>query len=495
MSKSTEKIGVKCSGQDNTEPLMQFLGATSSDYAGSSLQKSSFLQTHYRIYNINLARKLENCAWSFHPTIEKAYKDLSCCSNLALIEYYHRDNSFYSPEASILKTSPKCRHKLCPRCNSIKSAKYKRRFIAAMNDKEAAPLFQSDISTIDHEGKESKLPKYFYFITLTMKHDLKGNRSVVFLDELKGYMTEFRRSKVWKKYFPYKKDDPITKQSGYAQNYELTLTENGFNIHSHILMCCPRIKTKAMKVKEELKAQWNHYTKDDSDVRFDLVKMDADTLSQIKEGTLPTKFSKYVSECFKYTVKGGSIKTLDNEYTITNNSGFTRTIAHIDLMAQWLIETKRKRMLTSNGFFKGLGLFSTNKNKWDKIEDGFEPVTGLMKSARYLFGRTANIKYNFSPAYSYGKLKRRVILERVRITEIPPSFHDITPLADEFEVISEHKFGESWEKMGQYIKTRKEELAKLPITQDWVNRITPVALNEDAIKEHKFIQKSLFDDW
>ena len=472
---------------DNTVPLVDFWKGTDKEYKGSILQKSSFLTTHYKLYNINLSKALESGMYHFNPIIQQAAKSLTCCSHLSKIENYTRKDNFHKPSASIVQTSPKCRHKLCSKCNSIKSGKYKRRFLAAYNSPQNKHLFLT-------KNKEGKLiPKYFYFLTVGLKHNLQGTRSEVFLDELKANMRKLRASKLWKNLFPYHgTTDPEnpkfihdSQKSGYAQSYELTITENGFNIHSHILMCAPRVRKRADTIQKLLREKWLKITGDSDGFRFDLVGIDETAMQDIKEGKLPKKFSKYISECFKYTVKTGSVKELNQTIDIINKKGKKETISKIDLLSEWLIITRGKKMLTSNGFFKGMELFKTNKSKWDLEDEEREGNLTNDPEARYFVGRTADIVYNYSAKHSYKKDTRRWILDNILLTKIPNTFRDITECGEEFDYFFQMSINPTTgQTFTDFLDNCIVEAIKLnkvkeaPINQTWIDKITGEIINK-----------------
>jgi hypothetical protein len=479
--------------QDNTVTLVQkdfnSWGSSSKDYAGMIDQKSSFLQSHYKIYNINLAKELEQGMFGFHTDIKKTAKALTCCSHLCKIAYYPKEDNFHRKSAFIDRTSQKCRNKLCARCNSIKSGKYKRRFLKAYVDDETKHLFEG---------------KYFYFITFGLRHDLKGNRSIVFLDQLKEYVKKMRRSELWKGFFPYHsttnqsspKYVPDNKKSGYAQSYELTITKNGFNIHSHVLMCAPPLRGSVVRIEQQFRDKWLEITGDSTNVRLDLVKVDKETVEQIKQGELPKKFGKYISECFKYTVKSGTTRQLKQTFTGIDENGKEYTKSRIDLLSEWIIETKGKKMLTSNGFFKGMQLFKANKSKWDDDKAELE-VLPHDPNARYFVGRTADLKFNYSAKFNYDIQYRRYILDRIHVTGIPISFKEITLCGDKFDKYLGMTIDETYEKdLNKWIdQSIKENIAaNIPLTQDWINKVTPTVLGANRIKEKMFIQESLFED-
>ena len=91
----------------NTDTFVHF----NNEMWGSDEHKNSFIQVNYRIKNLQLVKKLKNCKFKDHDSIKKTIKGLHCCSTLSKIEVTKRKN------ASLKRTSQKCRRSCCPRCN------------------------------------------------------------------------------------------------------------------------------------------------------------------------------------------------------------------------------------------------------------------------------------------------------------------------------------------------------------------------------------------
>lgn len=463
----------------NTVPLMQFEGVhfENLDYVGMPLQKQSFISSYYKTYNIQLSKKLESCQFADNPIIQAQVKGLSCCSHLSkiVVSDYNSDGTG-EPNAYIERTSDKCRKGLCPRCNSIKASKNKKRFINAYNSDDCKELFDG---------------KYFYFITLTLKHNTTGTRSDVYLNQLKKYVTKLRRSELWQQYFPYSKANPL---SGYAQSYELTITKNGFHIHSHILMCCPRIQHKIKKVQDDFRLKWFQLTGDSTGFNIDLVRTEKNKQDK------GLKLERVLGEILKYTVKSGTDKALtDNkEYSFESGKLIGLELSKIDLLAQWIICTKGQKMLTSNGFFKGLELFKTGKSKWDFLDDSGDGIEiGNSKNDRYFVGRTAELKYNYSLTKGYLRGTRQTVLNSVYIKELTSKFIEITDCVDEFDSYFNMQVSENDTKkfINDWVKACIEEKRNSTADINWIDRVTPNILNKDFVNVADFIQLDLFTDY
>lgn len=470
----------------NTVPLMQFdsipgtggaaLIFHNKDYKGTPLQKQSFISSYYKVYNIQLADKLEKCSQAAHPTIQAQIKGLTCCSHLSKV-VVHDGNGHGEANAFIQGTSAKCKKSLCPRCNSIKATKLKKRFFNAYESEECKELFED---------------KHFYLITLTLAHNITGTRSEVYLNQLKKYVTNLRRSELWQQYFPFSKENPA---SGYAQSYELTLTDNGFHIHSHILMCAPRIQHKVTRVQDAFRKKWFQLTGDSTGFRLDLVKTGDSTKDA---GIKGVKLEKILGEILKYTVKAGTDKKISDSKTIKFESGklIGLELSKIDLLAEWLICTRSQKMLTSNGFFKGMELFKTGKSKWDlEQEPDDEPIGNAPRQYRYFVGRTSQLKYNYSLSKGYSKTQRYSVLDNIFIKEVPRNFIEITNCVDEFDKYFKLSTGESDTKRFLADWVRACELEKSEqITQSWIDKITPDIVNVEYNSVPDFIELSLFTD-
>jgi hypothetical protein len=463
----------------NTGTLVQFCP----ERFGMDDQKRSFLQVHYRVKNLQLVNSLEKTSFKDHDHIKKVCKALSCCSSISEIQVTKRNN------ASIGKTSKKCKRPFCPRCNQIQSSKYKRRFLKCYNAPENEKIFKG---------------KYFYFITLTLRHNLEGIRTEIYIDELKKHMKEFRRSKLWKKHFPYSQKNPV---SGFVQSYELTLGDNGYHIHSHILMCAPPLKDKVLKVEQNFRDKWLSLTGDSTGFRLDMIKIDQEQVEKIRKGHLSKKFNQKLSETFKYTVKLGDIHKLDP--------------IKGEMFAKWIIATKGKNMITSNGFFRQykLQLF-TRKSKWD--EETTQEETTHTEAWKYYVGKTSQITFNHDKNKHYPKEERQKILDTVFLKSIPSSFIDISDCGEHFdpylnEILNpnENEYGSSHLDMlpiwAASAKRNKEEdinrkfeqdlseysahsINDDPITQEWINEVHKLYTSDDKTSQEDIEQLFLFDN-
>jgi hypothetical protein len=366
-----EKIGSFCSDVHTKETFEQFYPPT----IEKSSAKSSFLVAHNRGKNLDIAKALDNSKYSDNEHIKKVVKGLRCCSSMSVLQEQNC-------EARIFKTSDKCRRPLCPICNRIRSTKFVSRFVSAYNSPVGKPLF---------------LNKYFYKIEFTMKHNRKSVRNGVYLDEFKANLKQMQRSKLWKKHFPYSKKDP---QSGWANCFEVTITDNGFHIHVHILICAPKFQGRVTKIQQDFRAKWKVITGDSYGCNIDLIKMDSASKKAISEGEKQCNFLSEVMEVFKYTVKVGDVRKLAN---------------HADDLGKYIIETKGKNMVTAKGFFRGLQLFGC-KSIWDDPSDS-DSKKDIEEDDenRYLVGRTVDIEFSEKTHKYIHKYERKKVLESVYI--------------------------------------------------------------------------------
>lgn len=348
--------GTDGSGVHTTGTFEQFSKPITPDFDG----KNGFISVNNRFTNLDIVRALESCSSKENPHIKKVIKGLSCCSSMALIESN-------GEEARLVQTSKKCRRNICPICNRIKSAKYVNRFVSAYNSPVGRELFDK---------------KYFSLITLTLKHNRVDTRNRVYLGELKGYLKRLQRSKLWKKHFPYTKQNPL---SGWANCFEVTITKNGFHIHVHILVCAPRYSEKVSKIQEDFSNKWETITGDSRGCFIDLIKLDKSSKRAMREGSVECSFMGAVLEVFKYSVKVGDSKKL---------------ASNIDDLAQFIIDTKGANMVVAGGFFRGLGLFS-KKSIWDEELGGEEGLLEINEENEYFVGRTVDVEYSKNPNRSF----------------------------------------------------------------------------------------------
>ena len=370
---------------------------------------------------------------------------MHCCSTLSKIEVTKRKN------ASLKRTSQKCRRSCCPRCNQIRASKYKSRFIKCFNSPETAKFFKK---------------KYFYFITFTVKHNTFGTRTEVYLEELKSYIKKIRRSKFWKKNFPYSKKNPRT---GFAESYEMTLTPNGYHIHCHIMICTDPLVIRFNELTDNLRKSWKKITKDSDGVDFQKVTMTRKEIKKIRAGKPSQKFVKLISEVFKYTVKLGDIHTLDEHDT--------------DKFADWLIKTKSKNMIIAGGFFRGFELFG-RQSKWDEPKQEQEDNSSLTYD--YFVGRTSHLKFNISTNKHFSKYEREYQLSQVYLSAMTNDFINIANTGQFFDRYlnmcidpSENRWGKSdidrlerWVIVCELEQAEKQFYKDMeqPLNQDFINQ-------------------------
>lgn len=381
------------SALDKLDTLIQFAPT----YYGSQNNRDAFLKVNYRIKNLNIVSALKASTLSNNPSVQKVCKGLSCCSTMSIVQVHKKQQT-----ASIFKSSHRCKRRLCAICSRIRANKYRTRFINAYQDPDNRQFFEG---------------KYFYFITLSLKHNTQSIRTDVYLDEFKKYMRKLRRSNLWKFYFPYSKDDP---QSGFAQSYELTLTDNGYNIHSHILMCCPPFKRRFHHIERDFQEKWQQITGDSKGFRIDKRKISKKDLEDAMAGNDSPKFVKIIAETFKYTVKIGNPNRLKNS-------------TNAERLANWIVKTKGKNLITANGFFKGMQLFG-QKSKYDVQPPEQEELSYDTKNYNYFLGKTAQLKFNYSASKTYTTKIRRDLLHFVALTGMSHDFINISKHTKDFDL-------------------------------------------------------------
>lgn len=425
-SVSASRVGSACCSSDvhTIETFEQFYKPT----ANQSKVKGDFILAQNRFKNLDIANALKNSKYGNNDHVKKITKGLFCCSSMVLVE---RKNG----EAVIKRTSDRCRRPLCPICNRIRSQKYVRRFVSAYNCPVKGQLF---------------VGKYFYKMEFTLKHNKVDTRTGVYLNEFKEYLKKMQRSKLWKKYFPYSKKNPV---SGWVNCFECTIGENGFHIHSHSLICAPRFKDKVHLIEKAFRAKWLSITGDSNGVNIDLLRLDPVSKKVISEGRTECSFLKSVIEVFKYSVKVGDIAQLAK---------------NADDLAKYVIETKGKNMVVAKGFFRGLQLFG-NKSIWDDSEENEECEEDGINSneCEYFVGRTLDLEFNKNPNQYYSKKQRKRVLKDVYLRgvkvdsatdlknkiacvvrsgefdQMPRSFIDITDCVHVFEKYFKMKVFES----------------------------------------------------
>jgi len=176
---------------DNKETFEQF----SSESGNQKSHQSSWIKSYYRHQNLKLATALDQPEINQLEVVNKTIRNLRWCTSLALVEVTS------SNQAAISKSSKSCKNPFCHICQRRKSNRLVNRLLAAIKDPENKSLFDG---------------KYFYFLTLTVKHNAQ-TRSGNYLPEFRKYQKQLMRSKLWKSYFPFSQAQPL---SGHVSSIE-----------------------------------------------------------------------------------------------------------------------------------------------------------------------------------------------------------------------------------------------------------------------------------
>ncbi|MEM9887049.1 MAG: protein rep [Bacteroidota bacterium] len=426
----------------------------SSGYKGTHEQRSSFITASYRHKNLKLAEKLEDHTRGFEPEINKVIRNLRFCSSLALVESYDNKN------AAIVETSHSCKNPHCAICARNRATKLTNRLLAAIRDPGNKDRFDG---------------KYFYFLTLTVKHDA-NTRQGIYLDEFNGYFNSLVRSSIWKKYFPTTKiSESSPPLSGWIHNRECTLTPNGYHIHAHILLCAPRLTAKAKDVQAAIRDKWLKITGDSNIVRFDLIRFSKSQLIENAKANISVNNSAdanknansatidfgAIREVFKYSVKSGQMKNLAD--------GTPEGNAKMDNYVEWILKTKGKNFINCSGLFRGLQITGA-KSKYDEAVE--KPA--LLDSCNYAIGKTSDIRFNYSESKEYSKTFRKKLLEKVYVKRLWKSFQDVSDIALDIR---------------QYLQIPKVEADTMDALERWIAYERKAKAERDSYLDLAFERK------
>lgn len=327
-------MGRNLSVLDNKETLTQFL-RDSKEQKGSSQHRRNYFLTKGRFINLTVATALDKSINCKNTEINKVVRGLRYCSKLNMIK------SDFTGEIENLKSTARCKSPHCAICRRARSGRLAARLMAAILDDENADLFHYN---------------QFYFLTLTMKHD-KDTRNYNYLKEFKEASKKLTRSKIYKKHF-----------KGAITSIENVIGKD-YHIHSHSLLVGD-IQGKVNELQQELSKKWLKLTGDSFMLSLDLIKTN--------------NLHKSIIEVVKYSTKIMKLKELEGE--------------RLELLANWIIDTKGQNFVNVSGYFRGLELTS-NKSKYDTV---YEPPV-LDKSDICVLGRTSKQKFNFNPNRTYAK--------------------------------------------------------------------------------------------
>lgn len=376
--KNPPKFASSGSVLDTKETFLRFEAKT----RGKKEQKNSFIKAHYRYRNLHTSHLLELSKYVDHDDINKTIRNLRFCRSVAIVEK--------KPDGTgeINQTSKNCKNPHCALCARARSTKLANRLLDAINDKENEQTFKN---------------KYFYFLTLTVKHD-DNTRNEIYLKEFNSYCNKLFRSKTFENAFQY---SPKEKSAGWIKCTECTLTRSGFHIHAHVIICAKRLPQKVKYVEDQLKTTWKKITTDSDIIRLDLIKnLRIDQKSkqlQIDRNAV----IRAVKELFKYGTKTAKIHSSDNH--------------KIDMLAKWIIATKGQNFVNASGLFRGLQIASS-KSKYDTKLEREEANA----DSRYFAAALSKILFNIPTNRDYTKEDRAKKLRYVSLTAIKNDFTEIT---------------------------------------------------------------------
>jgi hypothetical protein len=368
---------------DNIGTFRHFCDKTTSNHH----HKKDFYTLYYRRKNLLLKHKLENSKKASEPIIQKVCKNLACCSSLSEV------TQFDDSGVHITATSKKCKNRYCLICSRIESNKNTLKFIDKTTDPDHIDFFKA---------------RHFYMLTLTVRHNDEV-RNDNYLKEFRNYVNKFQRSLIYKNTFIQSTDKM---NYGGVQSIEMTISKGQYHIHSHSLLCALPIKRKINEVESDLRAAWSKITGDSDQIKLDLVRnLEIKSNGEINEDE-PNNLIKAVSEVFKYVVKCSSLSTLQSD--------------QIEMLADWMIETKGKNFINALGYFRKLGIVRRVK-KSETSEAA--PIDQNKESINLT--KTISINSNANLNFNYSKQARNQVLKYFKITSITDLFADVTDIETE----------------------------------------------------------------
>lgn len=367
-----------CSELDNKETFLHRPTPT----ATASTGHRAYTTTEQRKRNLTLANKLDQSPYSTHEEVNKTIRSLRWCGQNSIIEE-NQDNNL-----SIFRTSGSCKSPHCTICQARKAAKISTRLSNYLNSTAYTDNYSDN---------------YFYFLTLTLKHN-STTRSDFYLEELQQYLRKLYRTKAFKDLFNFSTN---TKKSGFISNIELTITQNGFHLHSHILISCPRLTLKIKEAENLIRAEWFRLTKDSTVISLDLVK---------------NRSRKDTSETYNYTQTDlfSAVKEI-TKYQVKTSDPNQFTDVDVDLYCTFLIESKGKNFLNTHGLFRGISLTSY-KSKFDTKEN----IKVQREDCKYYIARTVDIKFNKYVSKALSKQDQKELLSDIKIIALPLLSIDVT---------------------------------------------------------------------
>ena len=386
-TEKSAKYQVSGSVLDNIGTFRQFCDTSATNFR----HKKDFYTLYYRRKNLLLKHKLENTSQKSNDIIQKVCKNLACCSSLSEVKNYE------DTEVHISKTSKKCKSRYCLICSRIESNKNTMKFIDKATSEEHAPFFQ---------------PRYFYFLTLTVRHN-EETRQGNYLKDFRKNILQLTRSKIYKDTFIQSKDK---NNYGAIQSIEMTISKDTYHIHSHSLICSLPIKEKINTLQENLRSAWSKITGDSDQIRIDLIKYNPEDNHDDPEDNGTESLIRSASEVFKYVVKSSSLNALKPD--------------QMEMLADWMIATKGKNFINALGYFRKLGIVRRVK----KDETG-ESAPNENPIKEVLLTKTININSNANLNLNYSKSARQQVLKYFKITAITDLFTDVTEIQDQVKDI------------------------------------------------------------
>lgn len=430
--------------------------------APASLAYSSFLQSLYKIMNLQLADILESEVFGitmseyrrmsrvaktkiradmlgysveeFEYVRKSSYKDdrkelksrinalkygyiirtvmsLRVCAQMAIVEVAKEGNR-------VVSTSSKCRNKYCYTCNRIKSTKLSRRF---------EKLLEDEFSTHDY---------CFYFMTLTLRHNDKIRKGD-YLEELKSYQQKLFRSKMFRELC---KPPLGRKKNGIIQSFENVISKRGNHIHSHNLIVCKKIDVDDLVAEERIRKWWFKKTM----IVVDGAELGSDQVNFKEVGSDGQDMKGSILETFKYSTKVGDTNRV--------NSVEKRNLA------KWLVDSKGKNFINASGLFRGFELAAC-KSKLDPEKE--ERV--FNKKAQFKLTKLSGLKYRKKgqamklKTKKVGKLERKIIKESVVMDKpINMLSEDVTTVVEMIERLESNYF--SHEDIPEHLRTYIDDL-------------------------------------
>lgn len=280
-----------------------------------SVADLKFIQ--HRKLNLILADNIDKLPYSGDKIYSNIMKSLRFCSQHSILESDQNQN------VNIFTSSLFCRNKYCFICNHNKSITYTNRFKNLLQDNQENSYFAD---------------KYFYFLTLTLKHS-KDVRNYIYLKELEQYKAKLFRRVTFKKHFGTVNSKS---RNSFISSNEITFNDNGYNIHTHLLIIANPISIKINDLQKQIQIDWKNITSDSWNVRLDLIKSNNDK-----------DFTKTLQEVFKYNVK----------FRLSSIQDW-RTL---EKLGDWIFHSHSKKLIKSYGYLRKFNLFS-RQNKYDIIK-------------------------------------------------------------------------------------------------------------------------------